>query len=127
MSDKQQGQAPSGGQHPILTNPMDSAAGWGGGTLHEKDALILDVFPNEYTKLDDLERQIRSISIPNAKWGENFKREDVAFGIQKLRVQCILEGGKVETDAVVSKVEELKGEGNKKMVKSAEFVAYTKC
>mmetsp|Transcript_44573 Transcript_44573/g.82674 ORF Transcript_44573/g.82674 Transcript_44573/m.82674 type:complete len:243 (-) Transcript_44573:281-1009(-) len=52
-----------------------------------------------------LEAAIRSITIDGLTWGEQFGVVDVAFGIQKLIVQCVIEDDKVELVDIEEKIE----------------------
>lgn len=78
----------SGDASKALRDDFSSAAGWGYGSnvpapsatgsgpsggsgRQEKDALLLDVFPQEAsTDLAGLEQQIRALNMPGVKWGE---------------------------------------------------------
>lgn len=47
-----------------------------------------------------MEAAIRSVQIDGLSWGQEFKVVDVAFGIQKLMVQFVVEDDKVMLDDV---------------------------
>ena len=64
-----------------------------------KSAVIYEVKPIEAGQdMKAIEASIRSIKMDGLVWGEEFNIEDVAFGIQKLVVQAIIEDEKVGLD-----------------------------
>jgi translation elongation factor EF-1beta len=132
------GQMPEGGSGGTkgLGDAMPKSAatpleGWGGGGgggggRAEKDILLLDVFPEDPgADMAALERDIRSISLSSAKWGEGkFEPSAIGYGVSKLRVDAIIEGG--NTQEVQDAIANLR-RGQTKLVKSCDFVAFTKC
>jgi elongation factor 1-beta len=63
----------------------------------EKTLVTYEVKPLEAGQdMKQLEEYVRAIKMDGLVWAENFKVEDVAFGIQKLVVQCVVEDEKVE-------------------------------
>ena len=100
-------------------------AGAAGGRA-EKDILVLDVFPEDPgADMAALERDIRSISLSSAEWGEGkFAVEPIGYGVSKLRIDAIIQGG--NTQEVQDAIANLR-RGQNKLVKSCDFVAFTKC
>ena len=86
-----------------------------------KTQLVFDVKPEgEETDLKKLEADVRALAIDGLVWGEQFGIEDVAFGIQKLVVQCVMEDEKVFVDDLEDKIHALDG------VQSMDIVAMNK-
>jgi elongation factor 1-beta len=70
-----------------------------------KTSCIYEVKPIEAGQdMKALEGKIRSITMDGLLWGGEFKVVDVAFGIQKLIVQCIVEDEKVALDELEEKM-----------------------
>lgn len=75
-----------------------------------KTQVLFDVKPEgEETDLKKVEADIRAMVIDGLTWGEEFGIADVAFGIQKLVVQCVLEDEKVFIDDLEDKIHALDG------------------
>jgi translation elongation factor EF-1beta len=94
----------------------------GKGVKVEKDALLLDVFPDsDHADLAELDRCIHDIKLPGLCWAREFKAEDVAFGIKKLCVAAILEDkSSLDTQAVQDAIHKVPH------VRSVEFSAFTR-
>ena len=74
----------------------------------EKSAVIYEIKPLEAGQdMAELERRVRSVQKDGLMWGEEFKVEDVAFGIQKLVVQAIIEDDKVDLADIEVPIEEM--------------------
>jgi elongation factor 1-beta len=73
-----------------------------------KTAVIYDVKPIEAGQdMKAMEDAIRGIVMDGLIWGEEFKVIDVAYGIQKLVVQAVVEDEKVGLQDIEDKFEEL--------------------
>lgn len=71
----------------------------------DKSSVVYEVKPLEAGQdMKDIENKIRSIEVDGLLWGQEFKVVDVAFGIQKLIVQAILEDEKITTDDLEEKM-----------------------
>lgn len=58
------------------------------------------------TNLDDLMKKILARSIEGLVWNTEPKKIDVAYGIQKLQIGCVIEDAKVLTDDIFDPIEE---------------------
>lgn len=54
--------------------------------------------------MKEMERCIRTIEMDGLLWGQEFKVVDVAFGIQKLIIQAVVEDEKVSLDELEEKI-----------------------
>ncbi|MDO8971658.1 MAG: elongation factor 1-beta family protein, partial [Saprospiraceae bacterium] len=73
--------------------------------------VIYEVKPQEAGQdMAALEAKIRSIEMDGLMWGGEFKVVDVAFGIQKLIVQGIVEDEKVPLDDLEERMQSFKEE-----------------
>lgn len=76
-----------------------------------KTSVIYEVKPQEAGQdMAALEAKIRSIEMDGLMWGGEFKVVDVAFGIQKLIVQGIVEDEKVPLDDLEERMQSFKEE-----------------
>ncbi|RKP07380.1 elongation factor 1-beta [Thamnocephalis sphaerospora] len=65
-----------------------------------KSMVTLDVKPwDDTTDLDEMEKAVRSIEMDGLLWGTS-KRVPVAFGVNMLRIACVVEDDKVSTDSL---------------------------
>ncbi|WP_395241710.1 elongation factor 1-beta family protein, partial [Salmonella sp. s51933] len=63
-----------------------------------KSNLILDVKPwDDETDMAELERSVRTIQADGLLWGKS-KLVEVAYGILKLQITCVIEDEKISTD-----------------------------
>lgn len=63
----------------------------------EKCQVVYEVKPNEAGQdMKEMEDRIRAIVRPGLLWGVEFRVVDVAFGIQKLVIQAVIESEKVD-------------------------------
>lgn len=113
--------------------------------------IILSSFPSssssslDFTRLEEL---IRETKISGLRWSEKFTPEEVAFGVKKLRVACVIDDKNLSTQEVIDTLTALHDYGHKegkdhhheghhghhghsaveakKMIQSVEFVAFTK-
>jgi translation elongation factor EF-1beta len=97
----------------------------------ERDALIVDVFPNGATltneEFEDLENSIKGLRIPDVSVSPGIEREEVGFGVSKLTVQLILSSEKVDTGHIQEEIRKLRSEKTgKNLVRSCEFRAFGK-
>ncbi|CAG9333996.1 unnamed protein product [Blepharisma stoltei] len=78
-----------------------------------RSTVVFDVKPTTSTvDLDALAaRIINEVQFPGLKWGAEFKKQPVAFGIFKLMVGCVMEDT-VETEAIVEQIMEMTGQMN---------------
>lgn len=54
--------------------------------------------------LDGLAQKILALEIEGLTWNKEPKKLDVAYGIQKLQVGCVIEDDKVLTDDIFDKI-----------------------
>ena len=71
-----------------------------------KSIVIFDVkiYDAEVTNLDELAQRILALQIEGLIWNNQPKKLDVAFGIQKLQIGCVIEDDKVLTDDIFDKI-----------------------
>lgn len=70
-----------------------------------KTICVYDVKPLEAeTPPSALEAAVRSIQMDGLSWGETFKVEEIAYGVKKLVVQCVVEDEKVSLDELEEKL-----------------------
>jgi translation elongation factor EF-1beta len=68
------------------------------GPVVAKSTLILDVKPwDTETDMREVEQLVRGITVDGLLWGAS-KLVDVAFGIKKLQISCVVEDEKVGVD-----------------------------
>jgi len=71
----------------------------------QKTICVYDVKPLEAeTEPSVLEAAVRSIVMDGLSWGETFKVEEIAYGVKKLVVQCVVEDEKVSLDELEEKI-----------------------
>lgn len=74
----------------------------------EKTAVIYEVKPLEAGQdMGEIERRVRTIQKEGLVWGENFEVVDIAFGIQKLVIQAIIQDDLVELADIEAPLEEM--------------------
>ena len=70
-----------------------------------KSSLVYEVKTLEAGQdMAELDRRIRAIEIDGLVWGGEFKVVDVAYGIQKLIVACVIEDEKVSLEDFEEKI-----------------------
>lgn len=63
-----------------------------------KSNIILDVKPwDDETDMAQLEKHVRSVAKDGLLWGSS-KLVDVAYGVKKLQITCVIEDDKISTD-----------------------------
>jgi len=86
-----------------------------------KSMIILDVKPwDDETDVKEMEKAVRSIETEGLVWGTS-KFVDVAFGIKKLQITCVVEDDKVGTDYLEESIT-----GFEDLVQSMDIVAFNK-
>lgn len=86
-----------------------------------KSSVVLDVKPfDDETDLGALEAKIREIKMEGLEW-KAAKLEDIAFGIQKIVINCHVEDEKVSTDALIDEIMEFDDD-----VQSVDVAAFNK-
>jgi len=86
-----------------------------------KSSILFDVKPlDDETDMAELERRVREIALDGLEWKAG-KLEDVAYGIQKLVINCHVEDDKVSTDILEEKLMELED-----LVQSVDVAAFNK-
>ncbi len=68
-----------------------------------------------------MEEYIRAIQMDGLSWGQEFKVVDVAYGIQKLLVQCVVEDEKVSLDDLEERMQ-----ANEEIVQSVDQTSMNK-
>jgi translation elongation factor EF-1beta len=81
-------------------------------------ALDIKVWDDE-TDLKDIEQTVRAIEKDGLLWGSS-QLIPVAFGMNKLRIVCVVEDEKVSVDWLTDKIEELE------LVQSTDIAAFQK-
>lgn len=71
-----------------------------------KSIVVFDVkiYDQEVTNLDELAAKILALEIDGLIWNKEPKKLDVAFGIQKLQIGCVIEDDKVLTDDIFDQI-----------------------
>ncbi|XP_039253779.1 elongation factor 1-delta-like isoform X2 [Styela clava] len=86
-----------------------------------KSSILLDVKPwDDQTDMGEVERLVRNISTDGLKWAAS-KLVEVAFGIKKLQINCIVEDDKVGTDFLEEEITR-----HEDHVQSVDIVAFNK-
>jgi len=86
----------------------------------QKSNVILDVKPyTSETKMDELEKLVRDIKMDGLVWGPH-KMVDIAYGVQKLQITCVVEDEKVNMEDLEELIKAL---GNEEMVQSVDVAA----
>jgi translation elongation factor EF-1beta len=84
--------------------------------------LLIDVKPWETeTDLDALFLKIKAITMEGLVWKEEYKKDPIAYGINKLVVGCVIEDAKVSSDDLVEKIE-----GFEEDVQSVDIAIFSK-
>jgi elongation factor 1-beta len=85
-----------------------------------KSSIALDVKVwDDTTDLKEVEKSVRSIEKEGLLWGSS-QLVPVAFGMNKLRIVCVVEDEKVSVDWLTDKIEELE------LVQSTDIAAFQK-
>ena len=88
----------------------------------EKSLIVLEVKPWESeTDLVALWKEICKLEQEGLSWGQNYKLEEMAFGIKKLVMTCAIEDAKVLMDDVTDKIE-----GFEDLVQSVQVASMNK-
>lgn len=70
-----------------------------------KTILVFDVKVYEAeTNLDELAAKVLSLKIDGLTWNTEYKQLDVAYGIKKLQIGCVIEDDKVMTDDIFDQI-----------------------
>eukprot|EP01087_Luapelamoeba_hula_P024197 TRINITY_DN911_c0_g1_i1.p1 TRINITY_DN911_c0_g1~~TRINITY_DN911_c0_g1_i1.p1 ORF type:complete len:242 (+),score=71.00 TRINITY_DN911_c0_g1_i1:67-726(+) len=86
-----------------------------------KSNIIIDVKPwDDETDLAALESSVRSISLEGLQWGPS-KFVEVAYGIKKLQISCVVVDDLVSTEDLEEKIT-----GFDELVQSMDIAAFTK-
>jgi len=86
-----------------------------------KSSIVLDVKPwDDETDMKQLETQVRTIVMDGLVWGAS-KLVEIAFGIKKLQIMCVVEDDKVSVDALVETIQEFED-----FVQSVDIAAFNK-
>lgn len=86
-----------------------------------KSSIVLDVKPwDDETDMKQLEIQVRTIVMDGLVWGAS-KLVEIAFGIKKLQIMCVVEDDKVSVDALVETIQEFED-----YVQSVDIAAFNK-
>jgi len=92
-----------------------------GKVLIAKSMVVMDVKPyDSETNLDDIEAQVREITIEGLEW-KSSKRVEIAYGLKKLQISCVVEDEKVSIDDITEKIQE-----NEEYVQSVDIVSFNK-
>jgi elongation factor 1-beta len=72
----------------------------------EKTSVVWEVKPAEVeTDLDEVEAKIRAITQEGLRWGQEFKKVPVAFGIVKLVISAVVEDEKTSLTDIEEEIE----------------------
>jgi len=89
--------------------------------LIAKSNLILDVKPwEDTTDIKAIEDHVRAIELDGLVWGPS-KLAEVAFGVKKLQISCVIEDEKVITEDIEDKIMAAED-----LVQSVDVAAFTK-
>jgi len=73
--------------------------------LIAKSSVLLDVKPwDDETDMAEMQKLVKSIAMDGLVWGQS-KLMPIAFGLQKLHINCIVEDEKVSIDELSEKIE----------------------
>ena len=87
-----------------------------------KSLVIFDVKPWEKeTDLDELAKEILKIEMDGLFWKTEYKKDPIAFGVNKLVIGCVIEDAKVSTDDLQEKIEALED-----YVQSVDIASFSK-
>jgi elongation factor 1-beta len=86
-----------------------------------KSMVTLDIKPwDDTTDLDAMEKAVRAIEMDGLLWGTS-QRVPVAFGVNMLRIACVVEDDKVSTDILQEQIQDLDD-----YVQSTDIFAFSK-
>lgn len=89
--------------------------------LIAKSSVLLDVKPwNDETDMAEMQKLVKSIEMDGLVWGQS-KLVPIAYGLQKLHINCIVEDEKVSIDELSEKIEEFDD-----YVQSVDVAAFNK-
>lgn len=113
----------NGRQHPIsalralITSAQDAytqaAAKKKAAARKDRHAYLvtLDIKPwEEVADFGPLQLAVRSAALPHVVWREAVEIVPIAYGLKKLRVQCVVDTAKRDTDSVADELGEILGE-----------------
>lgn len=87
-----------------------------------KSFVVFEVKPWELeTDLDALAKQILAIEQDGVFWKTEYKKEPIAYGINKLIIGCVIEDLKVSTDDLQEKMEAME-----EYVQSVDIASFSK-
>ena len=87
-----------------------------------KSLVLFEVKPwGEETDLDAMAADILKIEQDGLVWKTEYKKEPIAYGVNKLIIGCVIEDAKVSTDDLQQKIEELED-----YVQSCDIAAFNK-
>lgn len=71
-----------------------------------KSLIIFEVKPYEAeTDLDNIAKKILEIEMDGLFWKTEYKKEPIAYGVNKLVIGCVIEDEKISTDDIQEKIE----------------------
>jgi len=86
-----------------------------------KSMIILDVKPwDDETDVKEMEKSVRSIEMDGLLWGTS-KFVEIAYGIKKLQITCVVEDDKVSVDTLEEAITAFE-----ELVQSIDIVAFNK-
>jgi len=86
-----------------------------------KSSVILDVKPwDDETNMKEAEKLVRAIQMDGLVWGAS-KLVDLAYGIKKLQIMCVVEDEKVSVEELQERIQEFE-----EMVQSVDIAAFNK-
>jgi len=89
--------------------------------LIAKSSVLLDVKPwDDETDMAEMQKLVKSIEMDGLVWGQS-KLMPIAFGLQKLHINCIVEDEKVSIEELSEKIEEFDD-----YVQSVDVAAFNK-
>lgn len=87
-----------------------------------KSLILFEVKPYEAeTDLDELAKKILAIEMDGLFWKTEYKKEPIAFGVNKIVIGCVVEDLKVSTDDLQEKIEAFEDE-----VQSVDILCFNK-
>eukprot|EP00349_Pseudokeronopsis_sp_Brazil_P000068 CAMPEP_0202956260 /NCGR_PEP_ID=MMETSP1396-20130829/769_1 /ASSEMBLY_ACC=CAM_ASM_000872 /TAXON_ID= /ORGANISM="Pseudokeronopsis sp., Strain Brazil" /LENGTH=225 /DNA_ID=CAMNT_0049673191 /DNA_START=31 /DNA_END=708 /DNA_ORIENTATION=- len=87
-----------------------------------KSLVLFEVKPYEAeTDLDQLAQQILKIEVDGCIWKTEYKKEPIAYGVNKLVIGCVIEDDKVSTDDLQEKIEAFE-----ELVQSVDIKSFSK-
>ena len=87
-----------------------------------KSLIIFEVKPYEAeTDLDALASKILAIEMDGLFWKTEYKKEPIAYGVNKIVIGCVVEDAKVSTDDLQEAIEAFEDE-----VQSVDIAAFNK-